>query len=131
MGVGPVVTVEGLKERSAGEWSGLTRSEIEEQYPNYLAEGKRPPGYELDPELSDRVHAALNEVEDNIGGDIALVVCHGGVIYLLEEELGESWERLGNLGARWFDIHNGRLRLGERATLIDETLLTQQGKDIV
>lgn len=131
MGVGPVVTVEGLKERSAGEWSGLTRAEIEDQYPGYLAEKKRPPGYELDPELSDRVRQSLTEIEDNVGGDTALVVCHGGVIYVLEEELGEPWVRLGNLGARWIDIHNGRLRLGERANLIDEKLLTTQDKDIV
>ncbi len=131
MGVGPVVTVEDLKERSAGEWSGLTRAEIEDQYPGYLSDGKRPPGYELDPELSDRVRGALRDIEDNVGGDTALVVCHGGVIYVLEEELGEQWQRLPNLGARWIDIHNGRIRLGERVTLVDENVSTSQERDIV
>ncbi len=128
MGVGPVITVENLKERSAGDWSGLTRAEIEDQYPGYLADGRRPPGYEHDAELIDRVRAGLIEVEDNVGGDTALVVCHGGVIYVLEEELGEQWERLGNLGARWIDIEAGQIRLGERATLIDESLTTTQAK---
>src|SRR3954449_1914254 len=36
LGVGPVVIDPDLRERDAGEWSGLTRSEIEEQYPGYL-----------------------------------------------------------------------------------------------
>ena len=40
--------VHDLIERSAGEWEGLLRDEIEECYPNWLAERRRPPGYESD-----------------------------------------------------------------------------------
>src|SRR3546814_1711635 len=36
LGVGPVVLDEGLRERDAGEWSGLTRAEIERDWPGYL-----------------------------------------------------------------------------------------------
>ena len=36
LGVGPVVIDAGLRERDAGEWSGLTRTEIHEQWPGYL-----------------------------------------------------------------------------------------------
>src|ERR671917_2105987 len=36
LGVGPVVVDPDLRERDAGEWSGLTRAEIEERYPGYL-----------------------------------------------------------------------------------------------
>src|SRR3546814_3323938 len=41
LGVGPVVLDEGLRERDAGEWSGLTRAEIERDWPGYL--GAAPP----------------------------------------------------------------------------------------
>ena len=36
LGVGPVVLEPGLRERDAGEWSGLTRAEIERDWPGYL-----------------------------------------------------------------------------------------------
>lgn len=41
LGVGPVVLDPDLRERDAGEWSGLTRSEIERDWPGYL--GPPPP----------------------------------------------------------------------------------------
>src|SRR6187551_2407785 len=37
-----------LREREAGEWTGLTRAEIDEQYPGAIAERRRPPGFEAD-----------------------------------------------------------------------------------
>ena len=49
LGVGPVVLEPGLRERDAGEWSGLTRAEIERDWPGYL-----------DPPPADR-HAAFGE----------------------------------------------------------------------
>src|SRR5690606_40076504 len=36
IGVGPVVIEPDLRERDAGEWSGLTREEIEAEWPGYL-----------------------------------------------------------------------------------------------
>ena len=36
LGVGPLVLEPGLRERDAGEWSGLTRAEIERDWPGYL-----------------------------------------------------------------------------------------------
>ena len=44
MGVGPVVLDADLRERDAGEWSGLTRAEIERRFPGFLADGRRPAG---------------------------------------------------------------------------------------
>ena len=49
LGVGPLVLEPGLRERDAGEWSGLTRAEIERDWPGYL-----------DPPPADR-HAELRE----------------------------------------------------------------------
>ena len=39
IGVGPVVVVEQLRERSAGPWSGLTRIDIDNQYCRWLRTG--------------------------------------------------------------------------------------------
>src|SRR5687767_12015126 len=46
IGVGPVLTMEGLRERDVGEWSGLTRKEIGERWPETLeawGRGEMPP----------------------------------------------------------------------------------------
>src|SRR4029450_3937582 len=51
IGVGPVVLDPDLRERDAGEYSGLTRAEIEERFPGYLDAGTRPPGWEPDDHL--------------------------------------------------------------------------------
>ena len=42
LGIGPVLTDPDLMERDAGEWQGLTRGQIEMEWPGYLEEGKRP-----------------------------------------------------------------------------------------
>ena len=77
LGVGPVVLEPGLRERDAGEWSGLTRAEIERDWPGYLdppptdrhagfapaihgraaraPERRRPPSWEPDDVLLERV----------------------------------------------------------------------------
>src|SRR5690606_3013114 len=58
VGVGPVLVLPDLMERHAGEWQGLTRAQIDEQYPGYLADRgehrRRPPGWEDDDVLLER-----------------------------------------------------------------------------
>ena len=77
LGVGPVVLDSDLRERHAGEWQGLTRAEIERDWPGYLGppppvEGtpevqapavrvaeaagprRRPPGWEPDEQVVER-----------------------------------------------------------------------------
>jgi hypothetical protein len=51
------------------------------------------------------------------------VVAHGGVVYSLEEACGEPWRRIPNLGARWFEIADGRLSVGPRVELIPDGTL--------
>lgn len=126
LGVGPVLREPALQERDAGEWQGLTRVEIEERWPGYLAEQRRPPGYEHDERLVDRVIAALHRVCAETPGDEILVVTHGGVINALERHCGVPWERVPNLGARWIDWRNGDIVLGERIELIDHSAVTMQ-----
>ena len=60
LGVGPVVLDPDLRERDAGEFSGLTRPEIADRFPGYLDDGRRPPGWEPDEALLARALRALH-----------------------------------------------------------------------
>jgi broad specificity phosphatase PhoE len=125
-GVGPVLLDEDLQERFAGEFQGLTRDEIEQQYPGYLDEGKRPPGWESDEALEARTSAVLERIASIFEGRgvehaEVLVLTHGGVIYRLEDELGVREGRIPNLGGRWIErVGEGRWKAGDRVVLIDE-----------
>ena len=134
LGIGPVIPVPLLVERSAGEWSGLTRDDIEEQWPGYLEADKRPPGYESDDELWARMEAGIAEVAAMLGpDDTALVVAHGGLIYLLEDRTDQRRGRISNVGAIWLDVtKDGSFTVGERVDLIDDSeLLSAQSSDIL
>ena len=110
-----------LAERNAGEWSGLTRPEIEEQWPGYLRSHKFPPGYESDDELLPRIMRGLRDVIDNVAGDRLIVTAHGGIVYCIEASLGLPFQHLGNLGARWIHIDSdSQLTIGERLELLSE-----------
>jgi probable phosphoglycerate mutase len=120
LGVGPVVVLADLRERHAGEWQGLTHAEIEDAWPGYLADRRRPPGFEPDESLLARALAVLDHIAAELeGAEDVLVVTHGGLIYTLERHLGEPFERIPNLGARWFTFADGQLAVGERLLLVD------------
>lgn len=152
LGVGPVITDPGLRERHAGEWQGLTRADIEREWPGYLgppppvegahagagssatvgtpaselgAAERRPPGWESDEALVQRATAALVRVHELAPDGEVLVVTHGGLVYALERELGAPFVRLPNLGGRWMDVGpGGPIALGERVVLVDPDELT-------
>ncbi len=143
LGVGPVLVDRDLRERDAGEWSGLTRAEIDEHYPGYLDPSRspglapresrarrRPPGWEQDEALRARAIAAIERVSAQAGEGDVLVVTHGGLVYTLEIDLGAPFARMANLEGRWFAYGRGRLSLGERVLLIDpdDSLLTVPGQ---
>lgn len=106
IGIGPVIVLDELIERAAGEWEGLTRVEIEEGWPGYLAERKSPEGFESDEFLVPRAIAALGQLGELVGDGEALAVTHGGVMNALRIALGEGWTRIPNLGF----VHLERLR---------------------
>jgi probable phosphoglycerate mutase len=118
IGVGPVIVDASLRERDAGSWTGMTRIEIEREWPGYLASGKRPDGYEDDDAVLDRVLPSLHTLE--AAGEIALVVTHGGVIGAVERSLGAEHVRTPNLGGRVIEVVDGRMRLAEPLLLVDE-----------
>ena len=112
-----------LSERSAGLWEGLTRVEIDDQFPGFLESGERPDGYEPDGSVVTRVLSAIGSVATAQQGRRLLVVSHGGVIHALERhtlaEVGE-WKRLDNLEGRWFDHADAAVwAKGPRIHLLD------------
>lgn len=124
IGVGPVVVDPDLRERDAGEWSGLTRAEIEDAWPGYLDARKRPPGWESDASVLERLHRALDRIEQEYSGADVLVVTHGGVIYALEGHHDVEWLRIANLEAREVHLRGGTTTLGERLVLVDPDEIT-------
>jgi broad specificity phosphatase PhoE len=118
IGVGPIHVVDDLRERSAGEWSGLTHDEIELRWPGWIADGRRPEGYELDDPLATRALAALDEVVATFTGAVVLVVSHGGVIRALEATFGIAEGRIPNLAGRVLHHAAGRYRPAERLELV-------------
>lgn len=120
VGVGPVVLDAALRERDAGEWSGLTRAEIHDGWPGYLDGGGRPPGWESDDALLARVLPALTRIAALAPGGTVLAVTHGGVVYALEAHLGlPGAGRLANVAGRTVHVDGGRVTPGERVLLVD------------
>jgi broad specificity phosphatase PhoE len=120
LGVGPVVIEGDLRETGAGEWTGLTKAEIEAAWPGYLERRDRPPGFEDRAAFRSRVQAALGRIVEGYRGATVLVVTHGGVIYDVEDHLGAPFERVPNLGGRHLAHVEGAFLLGERVVLVED-----------
>lgn len=130
LGVGPVVVDPDLRERDAGEWSGLTRADIDERYPGYLdsapgfgpGQARRPPGWEADDSVRDRAVRALRRIAAEVGGGDVLAVTHGGLIYVIEHHLGHEGPiaRLANGAGRWVVVDGEAMALGDRVLLVDD-----------
>lgn len=118
IGIGPVLAVDGLRERSAGSWSGLTRDDIDERFPGWLENGRRPDDFEPDEELLARVLPALDAIAAASPGGSVLVVCHGGVIRTIETHLGIDEGRVPNLSGRLLTANGESWRAGEQIQLI-------------
>jgi broad specificity phosphatase PhoE len=130
---GPVLPEPGIREFDVGEWSGLTRPEIEARWPGALAawsagELTRTPGGEERSAFVARVKSALVGIGERYPNQAVLAVSHGGVIGALQHDLtdGERGERIGNLMGRWIEVTGDRLALGplERPLSPDETTLS-------
>jgi broad specificity phosphatase PhoE len=117
LGIGPVIVVEALRERAAGDWTGMTREEIDRAHPGAIEEGRHPDGYESDEDLIGRAVPMLQAIAERVGS--ALVVTHGGVIGAVERHLGAEHHRTPNLGGRVVRFNDGRLTLGEQLLLVD------------
>ncbi len=120
IGVGPLLELPGLIERNAGEWQGMTRGEIERDYPGYLADGRRPDGWEPDERLAERILGTLDAVSSRFRDADVVCVTHGGVIMCIEERLDAGRHRIANLGGRWLSSQPDRTYvLGDRIDLLE------------
>lgn len=121
LGLGPVEVDRGFRERHVGEFSGLTRHEIEQRWPGILERWRQrtltqPPGGETDDEFVGRTVEAVHRVAHGHRGDV-LVVTHGGVIRALVGHFGGEGQIVANLGGRWLDVEDGRVTVGEPVVL--------------
>ena len=135
LGLSPPLPERGLREFDVGEWSGLTRDEIEARWPGDLAKWRRGqlvqmPGGETRAEFELRIFAALGSVASlastSPGASPAvLVVTHGGVIGTIERVINApvpERERLSNLRGRWFAVDGARIDAGPEVALLDPDL---------
>ena len=127
-GTSHIATHPGLTERDLGEWTGLTRSEVEERWPGYLNEHKWPESAETTEAFIKRVLEAIHSIAGEFEEDV-LVVAHAGVIITLEQSLGVPWRRIGNLCGRAVEYDSGKLSLGEEllfeAELFEDDLFSE------
>ena len=110
LGLGDVHIDEGLRERNVGEFTGLTRDEIDARWPGVLAEWRsgrvqQAPGGE-GPEFLERVLAALDRVADRCAGQKVLVVAHGGLIRTVWRHLGGEPGPAHHLGGLWVHLQD-------------------------
>ncbi|MCU1353223.1 MAG: phosphoglycerate mutase family protein [Acidimicrobiales bacterium] len=142
LGLEPVLTEPRLRERDAGEFSGLTRVEIHARFPGLLPDDpagaelgpdgrpRRPPGWEPDDAIWERVEVALLALGRLVPDGDIVAVTHGGVIYAMEEHLGSPQSgRLANLDGRWVRVDGDRFTLGDRVSLLEPAEATTIERD--
>jgi probable phosphoglycerate mutase len=120
LGLGAVDVDPGLRERNVGDFTGLTRDEIESRWPGVLAEWRlgnveRAPNGE-GAEFLERVLAALDRVAERHPGNRVLVVAHGGLIRTVHRHLGGQPGPPLHLGGLWVHLADAGWAAGETWT---------------
>lgn len=103
-----------LRERHAGEWTGLTSTEIDRHYPGMLEAWRAGdtlelPGGEPWAAFADRVIAGVAEAARRAAAGPLLIVAHAGVLRAIGEHLGEAPDGWPNLGGRWLRVSGDTL----------------------
>lgn len=124
IGVGPVMIDERLRERDAGEWTGLVKSEIEKAWPGYLENSQRPPGFEKTKVMVARVVEAVEAIGAEHPGASLLIVTHGGVIRALAKSHGLDDVPVGHLAGLTLRVSPSGHVVGERVALLDGHAVT-------
>ncbi len=120
IGVGPVQVHPGLMEAAFGPWQGLTIHEIEEGWPGYLAEHRRPEGAEEPEQVAQRALQAFREIAAEAPGGEVLVVTHAGLLRTVRRALDAADIRFTNLGGCRMEVHaDGRVVAGDAVQLVD------------
>jgi probable phosphoglycerate mutase len=124
LGVGPVMIDERLRERDVGEWTGLTRVEINKRWPGWIDDLRRPDGFEDVDSVLLRVVEALASIREASPGGSLLVVTHGGVIRSLANTHGLDDIPIANLAGITMRITESGQTVGERIALLDGRTVT-------
>lgn len=117
--IATIRTDPGLRERSMGDWTGLTTLEIEERWPD-ATKGRNigvqalPPGGEEPGRFPERVRSALLRLAADFPDQTVLGVAHGAVIQMLDEQLGlEPLPLIAALGGRWYEVTRDAILPGD------------------
>jgi probable phosphoglycerate mutase len=108
-----------LREFDVGDWSGLTRNQIEAGWPAEFADwraGRRDaaPGGEARGGFVARLVTAVERLAATFAGQTVLVISHGGAIGSLERSLDVKPDRPAHLGGRWIHASPAGLRAGAK-----------------
>ena len=128
-----------LREYDVGRWSGLTRPEIEAEWPGGIEDWRHgrlaaTPGGETRDGFVARITAAVSRLAATRPAETYLVITHGGVIGALERSLGAEPRRLAHLAGRWIGAGPEGLRAEEDVFLFDpdaDTEAARQGQPAI
>ena len=129
LGVGPVMIDERLRERDVGEWTGLTRIEIDKRWPGWIDDLRRPEGFEEVDSVLLRVLEAFTAIREESPRGSLLVVTHGGVIRSLARSHGLDDIPVANLAGITMRISESGQAIGERLALLDGRTVTVTQND--
>jgi broad specificity phosphatase PhoE len=108
-----VIEDSGLREIDVGSWSGLTRAEVSERFPEGFArwlDGEIGHDGETREQLTERVVAAVERIAAHHDGETILVVTHGGAIRaLLRHAEGDPGDAIANCGTIGLELVDGVL----------------------
>ena len=116
LGLGAVTLDAGFREVDVGDWSGLTRMQIEQRWPGLRAEWaenklESTPGGEHLKSFTARVVDAITRAAGTAREGTTLVIGHSRVISALERFAGVQPGRSTHLSGRWFEVDSsGRIR---------------------
>lgn len=119
LGTGLLPADSRFRETDVGEWQGKTHNEIEREWPTFLETHQRPPGFESDAALIERVTAGLFALAEQFPGGEVLCVAHAGVIRVMRRALRAVDSRISNLGGCEFIVQSGSQHALEVGPAID------------
>ena len=108
-----VVEDAGLREIDVGSWSGLTRAEVEQRFPEGYARwlgGEIGHDGETREELTERVVGAVEQIAAEHPEGTILVVTHGGAIRAIRRHAsGDPGDSIENCGTSSLELVDGVL----------------------
>jgi len=109
----PVIEDPALREIDVGSWSGLTRAEVQERFPEGFARwqaGEIGHDGETREQLTERVVAAVHRIAEAHEGATVVVVTHGGAIRAIRRHAaGDPGEHVENGDTVAVDLVEGVL----------------------